>query len=64
MTTVPGLNPLTHDQHKAAEAAFRGLPLNPQWPASAQEIYHGIVAVTKGRDIVTDTDQVLLSVGA
>lgn len=48
-------SPLTHDQHKAAEAAFRGLPLNPHWSDSAQEIYRGIVAVTNGRDIVTET---------
>ena len=31
--------PLTYDEHKAAEAAFRGIPLNPDWTDSAQEIY-------------------------
>ncbi|HEY6085529.1 MAG TPA: hypothetical protein VIU63_09050 [Nitrospira sp.] len=45
---------LTHDEHKAAEAAFRGLPLNPKWSISAQKVYYGIVAVTNGRDIVTE----------
>ena len=57
---------LTHDQHKAAEAAFRGLPLNPRWSASAQDIYRGIVAVTNGRDIVTEPveDPELSAVGA
>jgi len=64
MTSVPELSPLTHDQHKAAEAAFRGLPLNSRWSASAQEIYYGIVAVTKGLDIVTEADQLPLAVGA
>jgi hypothetical protein len=48
-------SPLTHDQQKAAEAAFRGLPINAQWSDSAQEIYRGIIAVTNGRDIVTET---------
>lgn len=47
--------PLTHDQHKAAEAAFRGLPFNSHWSPRAQEIYRGIVAVTNGRNIVSDT---------
>ncbi len=45
------LSLLTYDQRKAAEAAFRGLPFNSQWSASAQDIYHGILAVTNGRDI-------------
>ena len=42
---------LTHDEHKASEAAFRGLPLDPKWSTHAQEVYRGILAVTKGRDI-------------
>lgn len=45
---------LTHDEQKAAEAAFRGLPLNSTWSRKAQEVYRGILAVTNGRDIVTD----------
>jgi hypothetical protein len=49
------VSPLTHDQHKAAEAAFRGLPLSPDWSVSAQDIYRGIVAVTNGRDLITGT---------
>jgi hypothetical protein len=48
-TTIP---PLTYDEHKAAEAAFHGLPLDPKWSRHAQEIYLGILAVTDGRDIV------------
>ena len=31
--------PLTYDEHKAAEAAFRGYPPNDDWTDSAQEIY-------------------------
>lgn len=62
--------PLTHDKHKAAEAAFRGLPLDSRWSQKAQQIYFGIVAVTNGRDIVTDNakdtdpETALLAVGA
>ena len=53
MITAPSL---TYDEHKAAEAAFQGLPLDPKWSRQAQEIYHGILAVTDGRDIVKDTE--------
>lgn len=45
---------LTHDERKAAEAAFRGLPLNTRWSNGAQRIYIGILEVTRGRDIVED----------
>ena len=31
--------PLTYDEHKAAEAAFRGYPPDTDWTDSAQEIY-------------------------
>jgi len=57
---------LTHDEQKAAEAAFRGLPINPSWSQSAQQIYLRILAVTNGRDIVAgvvDTDMSPLAVG-
>ena len=53
MTTHP---PLTYDEHKAAEAAFHGLPLDAKWSHHAQEIYLGILTVTNGRDIVEDTE--------
>lgn len=54
---------LTHDEQKAAEAAFRGLRINPSWSQSAQQIYFRILAVTDGRDIVADTDRSSLAVG-
>jgi hypothetical protein len=47
---------LTHDEHKASEAAFHGLPLDPEWSQHAQEIYLGIFEVTKGKDIVNDDE--------
>ena len=36
--------PLTYDESKAAEAAFRGEPFNPTWSMAAQVVYEGIVA--------------------
>ena len=56
-STVTTSSLLTHDEHKAAEAAFRGLPLNPQWSARAQAIFLGITAVTNGQDVATETDR-------
>lgn len=34
--------PLTHDEQKAAEAAFAGRPFNPKWSDSARKIYEGL----------------------
>ncbi|MDF0644966.1 MAG: hypothetical protein P0111_13130 [Nitrospira sp.] len=34
---------LTHDEKKAAEAAFTGRPFNPIWSAKARTVYDGIV---------------------
>ncbi len=36
---------LTHDEHKASQAAFRGLPVNPNWSDAAKRIYQGLRAV-------------------
>ena len=42
--------PLTYDEHKAAEAAFRGYPPNDDWTDSAHEIYvHFSAAIAKRR---------------
>lgn len=35
--------PLTHDEKKASEAAFRGLPQNDEWTDSAKSVYEGII---------------------
>jgi hypothetical protein len=53
---------LSHDELKAAEAAFRGQPVNPKWTVSAQEIYHGIVARTGGRDIVASVSETVTEI--
>jgi hypothetical protein len=46
---------LTFDEQKAAEAAFRGLPVDPKWSSSADAIYYGILAHTQGRNIVEES---------
>ena len=34
---------LTHDERKAAEAAFAGRPFNPIWSESAKRVYEGLI---------------------
>ncbi len=34
---------LTHDEKKASEAAFRGLPMDHSWTESAKAVYEGII---------------------
>jgi len=36
--------PLTHDEKKAAEAAFKGSPFDPQWSEAARRVYLGLSA--------------------
>ena len=55
---------LTHDEHKASEAAFHGLPLDSKWSHHAQEIYLRILAITNGRDIVNNEELPTLTLGA
>ena len=43
--------PLTNDERKAAEAAFRGLPFNDDWSHSAREMYDGIAAFLALRSV-------------
>ncbi len=33
---------LTHDERKAAEAAFRGAPFDPKWSDAARKVYLGL----------------------
>ena len=47
--------PLTYDEHKAAEAAFRGYPPNEDWTGSAYEIYFRLsAAIVKRKAINLD----------
>lgn len=41
--------PLTHDEKKASEAAFRGLPFDPEWSDAARSVYEGIVEAMRGK---------------
>jgi hypothetical protein len=34
---------LTHDERKAADAAFAGHPFDPSWSEAARTVYHGIL---------------------
>ena len=34
--------PLTNDERKAAEAAFKGEPFNPKWSDAARKVYLGL----------------------
>ncbi len=34
---------LTHDERKAADAAFAGRPCNPTWSESAKKVYEGVI---------------------
>ncbi len=40
---------ITHDEKKAAEAAFAGRPFNPKWSDSARIVYDGLLAAM-GKD--------------
>ncbi len=52
MTHTPPPKALTHDEKKAADAAFAGRPFNETWSASARTIYDGIVKALPHTDIV------------
>jgi hypothetical protein len=51
MTYTPPAKSLTHDEKKAAEAAFAGCPFNEAWSASARAVYDGIVKAMPDRDV-------------
>lgn len=43
MGTTQSSRILTHDERKAAEAAFAGRPFNPAWSESAKKVYEGLI---------------------
>ena len=55
MTNTPTPKALTHDEKKAADAAFAGRPFNEAWSASARTIYDGIVKALPHTDIAIPT---------
>lgn len=49
---------LTHDEKKAAEAAFTGRPFNPNWSSRARAVYEGLVkALPPTQDSEADNPQ-------
>jgi hypothetical protein len=51
MTDIPPPKSLSHDEKKAAAAAFAGLPFNEVWSASARAVYDGIVKAMPHADV-------------
>jgi hypothetical protein len=51
MTYTPPPKALTHDEKKAADAAFAGRPFNEAWSASARAVYDGIVKALPHTDV-------------
>ncbi|HKW87100.1 MAG TPA: hypothetical protein VJM82_08515 [Nitrospiraceae bacterium] len=47
---------LSHDEIKAAEAAFQGRPFNEAWSQAARVVYDGMVAAIRKRQWSTDKD--------
>lgn len=45
---------LTHDERKAAEAAFRGIPCDPAWSAAARAVYDGIINAAQGKAVIAE----------
>ena len=55
MEENPTPKSLSHDEKKAADAAFAGHPFNEAWSASARAVYDGIVKVLPHTDVVIPT---------
>jgi hypothetical protein len=45
---------LTHDEKKASEAAFRGLPVDPSWTDSAKAVYEGLIQALDKKPLSDD----------
>jgi len=55
MTYTPPPKALSHDEKKAADAAFAGHPFNEAWSASARAVYDGIVKAMPHTDVAIPT---------
>ena len=58
MINTPPPKALTHDEKKAADAAFSGRPFNETWSASARAVYDGIVKALPHTDVGIDRKSV------
>lgn len=55
MINTPSPKALTHDEKKAADAAFAGRPFDKSWSAAARAVYDGIVKALPPIDAVSPT---------
>ena len=55
MTNTRPPKALTHDEKKAADAAFAGRPFNEEWSAAARVVYDGIVKALPHSDAAIST---------
>ena len=55
MANTPPPKALSHDEKKAAAAAFSGQPFNEAWSASARAVYEGIVKAMSHTDTAIPT---------
>jgi hypothetical protein len=53
---------LSIDERKAAEAAFQGKALDPDWTIAAQQVYAGVVAALSKRRSLTLLEDVATAV--
>jgi hypothetical protein len=51
MDSILAPRQITHDEKKAAEAAFAGRPFNPKWSDAARIVYDGILAAMGARTV-------------
>lgn len=56
MTYTPPPKALSHDEKKAADAAFAGHPFNEAWSASARAVYDGIVKALPHTDVAIPSE--------
>lgn len=61
MDTTQNPRILSHDERKAAEAAFAGRPFNPAWSESARKVYDGLIQAlpTLPDETIPASDQVV-----
>ena len=55
MDTILTPRQITHDEKKAAEAAFAGRPFNPKWSDAARIVYDGLLAAMGKEARAVDT---------
>ena len=59
MEENPTPKSLSHDEKKAADAAFAGHPFNEAWSASARAVYNGIIKAMPHIDVAISTPSIV-----